>query len=131
MQKLQRKAGMSTVVVEVQAVAAKGSASAGNNENADILVLVADKSTGAGITTLKQTDCDIIDHFGVPGQSCGFSSNITSFNNVMTGAYQITVATHSLKPPASGCKWVTGNYLGQVIVTTAAIQGQAAFVLSI
>ena len=67
----------------------------------------------------------------VPGQKCGFSNNITGFNNVMTGAYQITIATHAATPPPGGCKWVAGNYLGQVIVNSAAVRGQAAFLLSI
>ncbi len=122
---------MPTTAVNVQAVAAKGAAHAGNNANADILVLVTDAHTGAGVTSLVQANFNIVDHFGLPGQSCGFSSNITSFHNVMSGAYQITVATHSASPPAGGCKWVAGDYLGQVIVTTPAVQGQAAFKLSI
>lgn len=122
---------MSTSAVNVQAVAAAGSAAASNNNNADILVLVTDIATGAGVTSLTQADFSVIDHFGVPGQVCGFSTNITSFNNVGTGAYQITVATHSSKPPAGGCKWVAGDYLGQVIVKTSAVEGQAAFALSI
>jgi hypothetical protein len=115
----------------VQAVAASGAASAGNNANADILVLVTDTSTGAGITNLKQADFAVIDHFGLPGQLCGFSNNITSFNNVGTGAYQITVAGHSTKPPAGGCKWIAGDYLGQIIVDAGTVKGQAAFLLSI
>lgn len=122
---------MATSAVKVQAVAAKGSAAPGNNSNADILVLVTDHTTGGGVTTLAQTDFTVVDHFGVPGQACGFSNNITSFNNVGTGAYQLTVALHSTKPPAGGCKWVAGDYLGQVIVKTAAVAGQAAFLLSI
>jgi len=122
---------MATSAVDVQAVAAKGSAAAGNNDNADLLVLVTDPSTGAGVTSLSQADFSVIDQFSLPGQSCGFSSNVTSFNNVGTGAYQLTIATHSTKPPAGGCKWVAGTYLGQVIVKTSAVQGQAAFALSI
>lgn len=122
---------MATSAVNVQAVAAKGSAAAGNNNNANLLVLVTDPSTGAGVTSLIQADLSVIDQFSLPGQSCGFSSNVTSFNNVGTGAYQLTIATHSVKPPVGGCKWVAGNYLGQVIVKTAAVQGQAAFLLSI
>lgn len=122
---------MSTSAVNVQAVAAAGSAASSNNDNADILVLVTDPATGAGVTSLTQADFSVIDHFGVPGQVCGFSTNITSFNNVGTGAYQITVATHSSRPPAGGCKWVAGDYLGQVIVKTSAVEGQAAFALSI
>lgn len=122
---------MATTAVDVQAVAGKGSAAPGNNANADILVLVTNPKTGAGITSLAQADFTVVDHFGVPGQSCGFSNNITSFNNVGTGAYQITVATHSASPPPGGCKWVAGQYLGQVIVRTRRVQGQAAFLLLI
>ncbi len=120
-----------TKAVNVQAVAAQGSAAPGNNANADILVLVTDPKTGAGVTSLKQADFTVVDHFGLPGQSCGFSNNITGFNNVMTGAYQISVATHSATPPPGGCKWVAGDYLGQVLVRTRKVQGQAAFLLSI
>jgi hypothetical protein len=117
--------------VTVHAVAARGAASAGNNDNADILVLVTDSNTGAGITNLKQADFTVIDQFGLPGQQCGFSNNITSFNNVGTGAYQITVANHSTKPPTGGCKWITGDYIGQIIVGAGSVKGQAAFLLSI
>ena len=122
---------MATTAVNVQAVAGKGQAAPGNNANADILVLVTDPKTGAGVTSLAQADFSVVDHFGVPGQSCGFSSNITSFNSVGTGAYQITIATHSASPPPGGCKWVSGQYLGQVIVKTPKVQGQAAFLLLI
>ncbi|HKE29652.1 MAG TPA: hypothetical protein VKB88_45195 [Bryobacteraceae bacterium] len=122
---------MATTAVNVQAVASKGAASPGSNANANLLVVVTDPKTGAGVTSLTQSDFAVIDQFSLPGQSCGFSSNITSFNNVGTGAYQITVATHSSSPPPGGCKWVAGNYLGQVIVKSSAVQGQAAFVLSI
>ena len=120
-----------TSAVNVQAMAARGSAAPGNNANANILVLVTDPKTGAGVTTLTQGNFTVVDHFGIPGQSCGFSNNITSFNNVLTGAYQITVATHSANPPGGGCKWVAGDYLGQVMVRTPKVQGQAAFLLSI
>ncbi len=122
---------METRAVNVQAMAAQGAAAPGNNANAHILVLVTDPATGAGVTSLVQTDFTVVDHFGVPGQTCGFSNGITSFGNVGSGAYQITVATHSASPPAGGCKWVAGNYLGQVMARTAAVQGQAAFLLSI
>ena len=122
---------MPTTAVNVQAVAAKGAAHSGNNLNADMLVLVTDPHTGAGVTSLAQANFSIVDHFGVPGQTCGFSNNITSFHSVGTGAYQITVATHSANPPAGGCKWVAGDYLGQVMVKTPTVLGQAAFMLSI
>jgi hypothetical protein len=95
---------MATSAVNVQAVAAKGTAAPGNNANADILVLVSDPHTGAGVTYLSKADFEVMDHFRVPGQTCGFSNNITSFNNVSTGAYQLTVATHSASPVVGGCK---------------------------
>jgi hypothetical protein len=122
---------MATSAVDVQAVAGQGAAAPGNNSNANILVLVTDSTTGQGVTSLVQADFTVIDHFALPDQHCGFSNNITSFNNVGTGAYQIQVATHSTKPPVGGCKWVKGDYLGQVIVTTATQLGQAAFVLAL
>jgi len=117
--------------LKVQAVAAQGSAAPGNNANAHILVVVADLKTGAGVTNLTQAAFTVVDHFGLPGQSCGFSNNITSFNNVKNGAYQLTVATHSVSPPPGGCKWVAGDYLGQVLVRTPKVQGQAAFRLAV
>ena len=129
--KLPTQSAGAQVTVTVQAVAAKGAAAPGNNRNADILVLVTDATTGAGVPILTQAEFSVIDHFGIPGQACGFSNNITSFNNVGTGAYQITVATHSTRPPSGGCKWVQGDYLGQVIVRSPAVAGQAAFLLSL
>jgi hypothetical protein len=122
---------MATTAINLQAVAAKGAAAGGNNANANILVLATDPNTGAGVVTLAKGDFSVVDHFALPGQTCGFSTNITGFNNVGTGAYQITVATHSTTPPAGGCKWVSGDYLGQIIVKTATAEGQAAFLLSI
>jgi hypothetical protein len=119
------------LAADVQAVASAGSASAGNNADADLLVLVTDSSTGAAIASLSKTDFAVIDHFGLPGQLCGFSSNITGFSNVGTGAYQLGIATHSAHPPAGGCKWVKGQYLGQVIVKSGSTQGQATFTLNI
>ena len=120
---------MATSAVTVQAMAAKGSARPGNNADADILVLVTDQNTGEGVTSLTQADFVVVDHFGIPHQRCGFSNNITNFNNVMTGAYQLNVATHATMPPAGGCKWVEGHYLGQVIVSNSTFNGQAAFLL--
>jgi len=128
---LHTAASAAEVAVDVQAEAAKGAAAQGNNANADILVLVTDSNTGAPIVSLTQSNFTVVDHFGVPGQRCGFSSNVTSFNNVGTGAYQLTVATHSGAPPAGGCKWVGGDHLGQVIVKTAAFAGQSPFLLRI
>jgi hypothetical protein len=126
-----KELAMATLAVAVQAIAAKGSARPGNNANADILVLVTDPNTGEGVTSLTQADFVVVDHFGIPHQRCGFSNNITNFNNVMTGAYQLNVATHAATPPPGGCKWVEGRYLGQIIVSTSMFNGQAAFLLSV
>ena len=115
----------------VQAVAAKGAASPGNNSNADVLVLVTNPNSGAGVTTLTQSDFTVVDQFGFAPQNCGFSNKITGFNNVGTGAYQLSVATTSTTPPDGGCQWVAGDYLGQVIVASASANGQAAFHLLI
>ncbi len=117
--------------LEVQAVASQGSAAPGNNANANLLVLVTDPRTGLAVVFLTQSEFSVINHFGVPGQSCGFSHNITSFNNVGTGAYQITLATSAVSPPPGGCNWVAGDYLGQVMVTSGRLHGQAAFKLSV
>jgi hypothetical protein len=122
---------MATIAVNVQAVAGKGPAAPGNNASADILVLVTSPQTGAGVTSLTQADFAVVNHFGIPNQSGGFSGNITSFNNVGTGAYQLGVAPHATLPPPGGCKWVVGQYLGQVTVKTATVQGQAPFLLAI
>jgi hypothetical protein len=129
--KQQASCPVSNKGVSVQAVAAAGAAAAGNNDNADILVLVTDSDTGAAVSSLKQSDFGVSDYFGVPGQRCGFSGHITSFDASGAGAYQITVGTHSEKPPTGGCKWVKGDYLGQVQVNSSMGEGHAAFLLSI
>jgi hypothetical protein len=116
---------------KVTAVASRGAAAPGNNASASLLVVVTDQATGAGVTTLSKSDFTIIDHFGLPGQQCGFSNDITGFNNVGTGAYQISIATHSTTPPPGGCKWVGGTYLGQVMVKSATVEGQTAFTLGL
>jgi hypothetical protein len=87
-------------------------------------VLVTDPLTGEAVTGLTQKNFQIINHFSIPGQVCGFSNNISSFNNVGTGAYQIQV-----RP--KGCNWVAGDYLAQVIVSAKSRNGQAAAKLSI
>lgn len=115
----------------VQAKASNGGALAGNNANANVLVLVTNTETGVPVTTLTKPDFALVDHFALPGQLCGFSNNITGFNNVGTGAYQVTIATHSVSPPPGGCKWVRGTYLGQVVVKVPTETGQGAFALAI
>jgi hypothetical protein len=110
----------------VQAQAAQGRAAPGNSQPANFLVLVTDPDTGAGVTDLVEADFQIINHFAVTGQTCGFSNNIVSFVNVGTGAYQIKVGL-----VVAGCTWAAGDNLAQVIVTHGSEAGQAAAVLSI
>jgi hypothetical protein len=129
--KPQASCAVSTKGVGVQAVAAAGAAAPGNNDGANILVVISDPNTGAAVTNAKQSDFVVIDYFGVPGQKCGFSKNITSFDNVGTGAYMISVKTQSTKPPTGGCQWAKGDYLGQVQVNSSTGEGHAAFLLSI
>jgi hypothetical protein len=110
----------------VQAQAAQGRAEPGNSQPANFLVLVTDPETGAAVTDLVEANFQIINHFLITGQTCGFSNNIVGFVNVGTGAYQIRVG---LVVP--GCTWVAGDYLAQVMVTRGADAGQAAALLSV
>ncbi len=108
----------------VQAEAGQGFAAPHNNQPANFLVVVTDNISGLAITNLTQKNFAIVDHFSIPGQTCGFSGNITSFNNVLNGAYQIQV-----KP--KNCNWVAGDYLAQIIVSTKTSNGQATAKLSV
>jgi len=110
----------------VQAQAAQGRAEPGNSQPANFLVLVTDPETGAAVTDLVEANFQIINHFLITGQTCGFSNNIVGFVNVGTGAYQIRVG---LVVP--GCTWVAGDYLAQVMVTRGADAAQAAALLSV
>jgi hypothetical protein len=112
--------------LQVQAQAAQGRAEPGNSQPANFLVVVTDPDTGAAVTDLVEADFQIINHFLITGQTCGFSNNIVGFVNVGTGAYQIRVG---LTVP--GCTWVAGDYLAQVIVTRGTEAGQAAALLSV
>lgn len=108
----------------VQAEAGQGFAAPHNNQPANFLVVVTDPVTGEAVTDLAQKNFTIVNHFSIPGQTCGFSNNITAFNNVLNGAYHIQV-----KP--KGCNWVAGAYLAQIIVAAKARSGQATATLSI
>ena len=111
--------------LNVQVQAAQGFAAPGNMQPANFLVIVTDHDTGAAVTNLAQSNFGVINHFSVPGATCGFSNNITSFNNVGTGAYHIQVA------PVS-CVWVQADYLAQVIIVGDPLRrGQAPATLSI
>ena len=110
----------------VQAQAAQGRAEPGNSQPANFLVLVTDPETGAAVTDLVEANFQIINHFLITGQTCGFSDNIVGFVNLGTGAYQIRVG---LVVP--GCTWVGGDYLAQVLVERGNDAGQTAALLSV
>ncbi len=118
------KRGPVSTALLVQAVAGQGFAAQGNDQPADFLIVVTDPDTGAAVTGLTQKNFTIINHFSIPGAACGFSNNITSFNDVGTGAYQIQV-----KP--KGCKWVKGDYLAQIMVSGKPGKGQTVATLLI
>ena len=119
------KAAVTPAPLNVQAQAAQGFAAPGNAAPANFLVVVTDEN-GAAVTNLTQADFTVINHFGIPGQVCGFSNQIVTFNNVGTGAYHIQVALVN-----RGCTWVKGDYLAQVIVANGVGHGQAAVKLSV
>jgi len=112
----------------VQVEAAQGDAAPYNTMPANVLVVVTDPRTGRAVAGLSQDDFSVINHFSIPGQICGFSNNIVSFNDVMTGAYHIQVG---LPDGIAGCTWVHGDYLMQVIVTEDGRSGQGVATLRI
>ncbi|UCH92098.1 MAG: hypothetical protein JSV88_17605 [Candidatus Aminicenantes bacterium] len=112
----------------VQVEAAQGSAAPGNRAPANFLVVVTECQSGAPVTNLVQSNFDVINHFSVPGQKCGFTNNITAFKNVGTGAYRIQVELSGNIPD---CTWVKGDSLTQVIVSSGVKKGQGTATLSI
>ena len=120
--------------LKVEVVASAGLAAAGDNDPANILVLVTDPESGLPVTGLLQDNFIVVDHFTLPLQNCGFSGNIVSFFDIHSGAYQLKVQNHATGP-CSG--WVSGDYLAQVYVadppppTSPKEAGQGAAVLHI
>lgn len=108
----------------VQAEAGQGFAAPHNNQPANFLVVVTNPTTGEAVIDLVQKNFIVVNHFSIPGQTCGFSNNITAFNNVLNGAYHIQV-----KP--KNCNWVSGLYLAQIIVAAKGRNGQATAALLI
>lgn len=113
----------------VQTESSQGLASPNNNQPANILVIVTDPLTGAAITGLLQDDFQIVNHFDVRRQVCGFSNNIAAFRDIGTGAYQLQVTLAS--EDDAKCEWVRGDYLYQVIVSNGPLSGQAVGKLQI
>jgi len=120
--------GCASTAYVVQVEAGQGAAAPGNTQPANFLAVVTESQTGAAVTGLSQSNFTIINHFSIPGQKCGFSNNITMFNNVGTGAYHIQVG---LQTDIPGCEWVQGKYLSQVMVKSDKKQGQGTATLSI
>jgi hypothetical protein len=89
--------------LNVDAQAAQGFAAPGNNQAANILVVVTNPLTGAAVTNLVQSDFSIINHFGIPGQVCGFSNNIVTFHNIGTGGLPDTGQTYTHQPASCMC----------------------------
>ena len=108
----------------VQVTASQGAAALGNGLPADLLAVVTNAKSGMPVTGLVESNFTIVNHFSLPGQTCGFSNNITSFVDVGTGAYRLQVE------PA-GCPWTEGEHLGQVTVSSRDANGQAAFALRV
>ena len=119
---MSKKAPIASTALLVQAEAGQGFAAPNNNQPANFLIVVTDPVTGQAVTNLTQKSFTMVNHFSIPGQVCGFSNNITAFNNVGTGAYHIQV-----KP--KGCNWVSGADLAQIIVATQGRNGQTATTL--
>lgn len=109
----------------VQVEAAQGAAAVGNSEAANFLVVVTDAATGAGVTGLTQPQFGIINHFSVTGQTTGFSNNITFFNGIGDGTYHVQVKL------AKNGKWVAGNYLAAVTVSSNTQQGRGTATLMV
>jgi hypothetical protein len=120
--------GCASTAYLVQIEAGQGEAAPGNTKSANFLAVVTESHTGAAVTSLNQSNFTIINHFSIPGQKCGFSNNITTFNNVGTGAYHIQVG---LQTDIPGCEWVKGKYLAQVMVSSDKNKGQGTATLSI
>ncbi len=112
----------------VEVKAGQGDAAPANTQPANVLVVVTDPSTGRAVTGLAQGNFQIVNHFSLPNQRCGFSNTITTFNDVGTGAYQFHVG---LSADIECCTWVRGDYLMQVIVTSGSRTGQGTAVLRI
>ena len=121
----QVQAQSSSNALTVQVEASQGFAAPGNSLPANFLVVVTDGG-GLPVTNLVQSDFFISNQFKLPGQTCGFSNNIVSFDNVLNGAYRIQV---DLVLP--GCTWVEGDYLAHVAVTDGIRRGQAPATLSV
>ena len=120
--------GCASTAYKVQLEAGQGAAGPGNTQPANFLAVVTEAHSGAAVTGLTQTNFTIINHFSNPGQKCGFSNSITTFNDVGTGAYHIQVGLQTTVP---GCEWVKGKYLAQLIVISGSKKGQGTATLSV
>ena len=115
-------------VVKVQAVMSQGTAVAGTSSGqAAILVQVNDPATGAAITGLPQANFQVVDQLSLPGQTCSFTNQITSFSEAADGAYEIRVG---LAITARDCAWVRGTYLAGIKIS-GNVQGESIATLTV
>ena len=121
------KADAEKNALTIQAEASQGNAAPGNTQPVNFLVIVTELG-GAPVVRLDQSAFQVINHFRLPDQTCGFSNRISSFHDVHTGAYQIQV---DLNPAIPGCAWLQGDYLAQIAVNDGARIGQTAVKLSV
>lgn len=98
------------VPLTVHAQAVPGGAHHGNNQPANLLVLVS--CAGWPVADLNQDHFSVMEHFEVPGQTAPFSSNIVSFRNAGSGAYLIQVK------PIGNAPWAGGQHLAQILVSS-------------
>lgn len=113
-----------TPPLTVSVQTAQGAAAHGNNQPANLLVIVT--CSGWPVTDLDKNHFTLMEHFEVPGQTASFSNSISSFKNAGTGAYLLQTR------PINGAPWHSGHHLGQLLISTSDDrQGQAAFKLII
>jgi hypothetical protein len=114
-----------TTALNVQVQASQFLAAPGDTDSARFLVLVTDHETGVGVNDLTQSNFRVLAPYLPPGAACGFSNNITFFDDAGAGAYLIQVEPRL-------CPWVQGDYLTRFIVRADPLrQGQGLATLSI
>lgn len=113
--------------VNVKAEAARGAAAPGNQDQAQVLVLVTDPVTGLGINNLVKSDF-ALRHFGSPlGSQCGFTNGITNVVKIDAGVYQVFFRLRT--DLVTSCRWVAEDYIGSIRIVTSQVAGHDAFLL--
>lgn len=118
---------VSAAPVNVKAEAGRGAAAAGNQNEAQVVVLVSDPVTGQGINNLVKADF-ALRHFGSPlGSQCGFTNGITNVVKIDAGVYQIFFRLRT--DLVTSCRWVAEDYIGSIRVVTSQYAGHDGFLL--